>query len=519
VQKLDKTCIRLVVKDRVCRQQQQQQQQREEQKEQEEEGGRGQHSLIGAILGCSPVPTSRFSSGRAQEEQEEQEEEQEEQEEEQEEQEEQEEGQEEQGDTKVIDGTAVVESTAVEEACNTIYSLECTLQKGTRTELDLEKELQLLQRVLCKVIDAKADAAVKGWAEEGYQQFSKRNKNKCCRRCRSCCRAISWFVKALRDFDAIELQQHERELGQIRALIDGLFQLEVKDSNLDEVVSNWNLVYDMSSRLTCRAGFMLMKRYVWTADTRLALLLGRTLTTSQPPYPPEIVRVFKARAAMPLRENYLAIVQEIELTLATIRRIQSYKTQAYHLVGTALIAVFIGIANFISRVGFDTMSRSSAYRQHFGSGSETTAMDATRQLAAGENDVINGDSQGWTKEGDDVRSSSSGSGAGTMAEVALAEGLVQQLPMLLLTAFAAVYMYEQLALERKKLEKLEKLVEVSSKLEMLKKLEEQGRQQQAQLDEQGRHQQAQLGAMEQQLHIIAEATQRLSTVTIPSTSL
>jgi hypothetical protein len=54
----------------------------------------------------------------------------------------------------------------------------------------------------------------------------------------------------------------------------------------------------------------------------------------------------------------LAIVQEIELTLATIRRIQSYKTQACNLVVTALIAVHIGITSFISRAGFATMSRS-----------------------------------------------------------------------------------------------------------------------------------------------------------------
>jgi hypothetical protein len=52
-------------------------------------------------------------------------------------------------------------------------------------------------------------------------------------------------------------------------------------------------------------------------------------------------------------------------------------------------------------------------------------MDATRgtprQLAAGKDDDSNGDSQGWTKEGADVRSSSSiGSGAVAMAEAALA---------------------------------------------------------------------------------------------------
>ena len=119
----------------------------------------------------------------------------------------------------------------------------------------------------------------------------------------------------------MELKQHERELLQMRELVDGLFQMEVKDSNLDEVVANWNLLYDMTSQLTCRAGFMLMRKLVWTPDTRLALVLGRTLTTALTPYPPELVRVFKTKATMRLRASYLLIVREIDTTLVVIRRI------------------------------------------------------------------------------------------------------------------------------------------------------------------------------------------------------
>ena len=133
----------------------------------------------------------------------------------------------------------------------------------------------------------------------------------------------------------------------MRKIVDGMFQLEVKDSNLDEVVSNWNLLYDMSSGLRCRAAYMLMKRHVWTADTRLAVVLGRAITTAIAPYPAEIVRVFKTKATKRLRENYLSIVHEIDAVLAVIHRIQGYQTQAYHLLGTTLVAVFIGIANFI----------------------------------------------------------------------------------------------------------------------------------------------------------------------------
>jgi uncharacterized protein YjbI with pentapeptide repeats len=232
---------------------------------------------------------------------------------------------------------------AVEEVYTAIDNLEALLEasESNGTEVELEKELQTLQRALCKAIDAKAEAMVKSWAMQGYDRFSKHNKHTRCRWCRSCCGSVCKFVVALRKFGAMELKQHERELLQMRELIDGLSQMEVKDSNLDEVVASWNLLYDMTSQLTCRAGFMLMRRLVWTPDTRLALLLGRTLTTACAPYPPELVRVFKMRATMRLRESYLVIVREIDMALMVIQRIQGYQTQAYHLLGTALRPVCI----------------------------------------------------------------------------------------------------------------------------------------------------------------------------------
>ena len=413
---------------------------------------------------------------------------------------------------------------AVKEAYTKIDELRAVLgaSKALQEE-DIIEQLQALQQALCKAIDAKAKAMVTAWALQGYTRFSKRIKHKRCSWCRSCYGAIWRFVGALREFGAMELKQHERELLQMRELVDGLFQMEVKDSNLDEVVANWNLLYDMTSQLTCRAGFMLMRKLVWTPDTRLALVLSRTLTTALTPYPPELVRVFKTKATMRLRASYLLIVREIDTTLVVIRRIQGYQTQAYHLLGTALIAVFIGLANFISRIGFDFVSRSSTYQQHFSSASTgEVAADMSRQLAAlalggaagaaGGSDQQYMDGDEWPEsdvgmedEGYGSSSapldstSSTGSGDTGMSTAAvLAEGLVRQLPLLLFAGLAAVYVYEQLRMERAKLERmdqqqqqmkivsskqLEKLEEVSSKqLEKLEKLEEQGQQQQVLLE-------------------------------------
>ena len=40
---------------------------------------------------------------------------------------------------------------------------------------------------------------------------------------------------ALWNFGSAELMRHKRELERMRQLIDGLFEMEVKETNLDEV--------------------------------------------------------------------------------------------------------------------------------------------------------------------------------------------------------------------------------------------------------------------------------------------
>merc|ERR1719231_1755920 len=109
----------------------------------------------------------------------------------------------------------------------------------------------------------------------------------------------------------------------------------------------------------------MLRRLVWTNETRLALALARTITHAVAPYPKEVVRAFKQKAAMPLRENYLPIVIEIDATLGAIERIQRHKAQAYNLILSALTAFFIGVFSFLSRIGYDVVSNDPAYRAHF----------------------------------------------------------------------------------------------------------------------------------------------------------
>jgi uncharacterized protein YjbI with pentapeptide repeats len=360
------------------------------------------------------------------------------------------------------------------------------------SDMDWEDELQTLQERFCKAVDTKARAMVHGWTAQGYERFSKRVKAKRCRHCRSCTASVSRFVAALREFDSPVLKQHIRELEQIRGLVDDLVRLEVKDSNLDEVVANWNLLYSMSSKLTCRAGFLLLRRYVWTPDTRLALLLGRGLTTAHTPYPPELVRVFKSKATVQLRENYLEILKGVNGTIAAIHRIQAYKTQAYHLMGSVLVACLIGVANFLSRIGFDFTSQSSVYKQYFGADEQQQPSSPQRHLEAAARSSDDGGHSGheWLGTMDDRKSMDSGgifgsSGNTTPTAALLAREVVQQLPMLLLAAIAAAYVYTQLGLER-------------AKLKELKELKEQGRHQHGQ-------QQAELHRMNEQLQVLASA--------------
>jgi hypothetical protein len=172
-------------------------------------------------------------------------------------------------------------------------------------------------------------------------------------------------LEGLSRFGSAELIRHRRELQRLQALVKNLFGLEVTETNLDEVVANWNLLHTMSSRMTCQAGFMVLSGLVWTDEVRMALALARTITHGIAPYPPEVVKVFKARAAKPLRENYLSIVAEIDIALAAIERIQRHKMQAYNLMMSALTALFIGIFSFLGRIGYDMVRNNPEYRARF----------------------------------------------------------------------------------------------------------------------------------------------------------
>jgi hypothetical protein len=127
------------------------------------------------------------------------------------------------------------------------------------------KTLKALRQAFCKVMDARIAAMARGWMDQGYKLLvtrasRARSRSSCCcsgRRCLSrCCHCPEWgFDKlagcrrgcttglrrmsdALWNFGWAELMRHKCELERMRQLIDGLFEMEVKESNLDEV-SAW----------------------------------------------------------------------------------------------------------------------------------------------------------------------------------------------------------------------------------------------------------------------------------------
>jgi hypothetical protein len=190
---------------------------------------------------------------------------------------------------------------------------------------------------------------------------------------------------------------------------------------------------------------MVMSKHVWNPEARFALALARTVTKGVAPYSAEVVRVFKVRAAMPLRESYLAIVIEIDATLAAIERIQRYKALAYNLVLSALTAFFIGVFSFLSRIGYDVVASNPAYREHFpdiffsrqhGASSTSAQSSLLPPSDNGGRRLVAYADEGFTS-GDGASSSGGGGGAGTGAGKAMGPEVAMMLAVQQLAVVAA----------------------------------------------------------------------------------
>eukprot|EP00935_MAST-01C_sp_MAST-1C-sp1_P001588 g1588.t1 len=299
--------------------------------------------------------------------------------------------------------------------------------KKAADKIDVSDELgglEKLQKLFCDEVEARMKAMGEEWATQGYKGHIRRAAGLC-----HCC-GLPRAFSSLWDFSSAELIRHKRELERMRALVDKLFNMEYTQSNLPGVATNWNLLHTMSSRLTCRAGYMVLRNIVWTPEARFALALARTVTKGVAPFSAEVVRVIKMRLGVHLNQNYLSLTVGIERTLMVIERIQRQKAKAYNLMLSALTAFLIGLASFISRICYDVVANNPAYREYF------PDVFFSRDSGTVDNDAGSGDggSRLLTSSADSFSSSGGGSGSGgTMGADAAMVMLVQQLGLIAAT--------------------------------------------------------------------------------------
>ena len=68
---------------------------------------------------------------------------------------------------------------------------------------------------------------------------------------------------------------------------------------------------------------------------------------------PGMLTIFKQKLGKHMKENYYLYMKEIEEEMAHISRIQDLKSRMIALVGSTIVAVLVGLSNFVSRYAYD----------------------------------------------------------------------------------------------------------------------------------------------------------------------
>jgi hypothetical protein len=160
-----------------------------------------------------------------------------------------------------------------------------------------------------------------------------------------------------RKLDTYELNGHLREIEQVTELVQGMFDLELKVGNLDEVSDRWWLLYELTSDLKCKDVYCTLVDNLWADDgVREVVTIAKIFGECQAPYPSDAVRLFKSKAAKRLRHKYTKIMNKLRKTAASIHYLKGMKQQAVAIIISGICAIFIGLANFASRILFNVVS-------------------------------------------------------------------------------------------------------------------------------------------------------------------
>jgi hypothetical protein len=173
-----------------------------------------------------------------------------------------------------------------------------------------------LERVKRLTLDA-VKAHIGMYFNNGYTQLQK-------------CSKLKQMWCALTEFDPSTLHEHLDEIEQHIELLKGVFDLEVKAENLDEVAAKWRLLYESTQQLQSRTTYRIITEYLWSdAAVLRGLFLVERINGCVPPYPDNAVREFKVGAAAKLQKSYMKLIRELNNEATAIRRIQQVCVQIF----------------------------------------------------------------------------------------------------------------------------------------------------------------------------------------------
>ena len=164
-------------------------------------------------------------------------------------------------------------------------------------------------------------------------------------------------------------------------------------------------------------------------------------------------------------------VYKIDSTLAVIHRIQGHRSMAYQFLGTLVVALLVGITNFLSRVAFDWLSDTEYYESMMSRESQSQQPRSPQQPQPARE--LTSSSDGNEQRTLEKRADAGDDQAGLRKSV-LEEDFTWQLLALLFAGLAAVYVHGQSThtAEQRKLRAEERDREAAKLHMMDKQLEE-----------------------------------------------
>jgi uncharacterized protein YjbI with pentapeptide repeats len=139
------------------------------------------------------------------------------------------------------------------------------------------------------------------------------------------------------------------EIEQVMKHLEGLYAFMLNNQNLNQATSQWEVLYNLTSELKCRAAYRILVRHLWTKpEVRQAIKQGKLVSHCLPPFPDAALRHFKVHASQHLEAQYAPMIWALNKEKHVIRALLRSKQRVMAVYISGVLSLFIGCFQLLS---------------------------------------------------------------------------------------------------------------------------------------------------------------------------